>query len=304
VNNLATLAGLAEQVEALYQKHWEYYRYQSNLTEPEMVAFLLDVERIGYDWDVYLEGFTAAGSVIKELSGKPLPEDAASIRVAYQRESPAHFAAETMTVLMGFLQGCYRFVGAVHGVDAAAEPLTLLQVEIGEPVEMVLSVPKPTEESFRRFLQYLFLKDMLQREALLKFVMEAILREYRPGGGLATTEINGFQKDIGTKLKALPEDGRFRIADRQFPGDGVAVIRDFFSSLEEQQIPHESLLQGGGDKLKTSGKMRKAKAAPEVRGEPGPVQPRPGGPPAQPAQGDHIRMLTERDLGFGSGGDR
>jgi hypothetical protein len=270
------------------------------------VAFLLDVERIGYEWDIYLEGFLAIGGVIKALSGKPLPEHAAAVRVAYQRSTPEHFAAESLTALMAFLQSCYRFICAVHTIDARVEPLTLLQVEIGELVEVMLAVPAAAEESFRRFLQYLFLKDMLQREALLKFVMEAIQRQYRPQGGLESGLLQGFQREIAANLKTLPENGRFHISDRAFPEDGIRVMHEFFVSLEEKAIPHESLLQAGGEKLKH--KMRKnpkpgAPSSSETGGEPPGVATRPSaagtGEDSTVSTGEHIRVLTDRELGHG-----
>ena len=82
VNNLETLTKLGERVEALYQKHWEYYRYQSNVTEQELVTFLLEVDRIGYEWDVYLEGFSAAGGLVRAMGGEPPPENTGTLRVA------------------------------------------------------------------------------------------------------------------------------------------------------------------------------------------------------------------------------
>ena len=294
-DKLPALAAVAEQVEALYQRHWEYYRYQNNLREEDVVAFLMDVERITYDWDIFLEGFTATGELLKALSGRALPEGAASIRVAYQRAQPAHFAAETFTALTEFFQSCYGFICGVHGLDAAAEPLTLLDVQIGEPVELTLAVPSVAGESFRRFLQYLFLKDMLQREPLLKFVMEAVLRDYGDQNSVNGAALQALQKDIAARLKGLPEDGRFRISDRTFPEDGVQVMHDLFVELEQKEIPHEVLLQAS-DKLKRSAKLRKPVKVP-VQTELAPP-PKPGNGGALDSGTEHIRVLTDRELSF------
>jgi hypothetical protein len=298
VNKLPALQAVAEQVEALYQRHWEYFRYQNNLREEDVVSFLMEVERVTYDWDIFLEGFTAMVELLKALSGRALPEGAASVRIAYQRAQPAHFAAETLTALTEFFQSCYGFICAVHGLDAAAEPLTLLAVEIGEPVELTLAVPAAASESFRRFLQYLFLKDMLQREPLLKFVMEAVLRDYGNENS-ASGALQSLQKDIGARLRSLPEDGRFRISDRTFPEDSVQVMHDLFVDLERQQIPHDALL-ASGDKLKRGAKLRK----PPKAAVPAPAQtelappPKPGTGTVMESGTEHIRVLTDRELSF------
>jgi hypothetical protein len=294
INRLPALQAVAEQVEALYQRHWEYFRYQNNLREEDVVSFLMEVERITYDWDIFLEGFTGAAELLKELSGRPLPEGAASIRVAYQRAQPAHFAAETLTALTEFFLACYAFICAVHGLDPVKEPLTLLDVEIGEPVELTLALPSAAGESFRRFLQYLFLKDMLQREPLLKFVLEAVLRDYGDPSSFNGAALPALQKDIAARLKGLPEDGRFRISDRTFPEDGVQVMHDLFVELERKEIPHETLLQAG-EKLKRSAKLRKTVKAP-VQTELAPP-PKPGNGGA-PDSTEHIRVLTDRELSF------
>jgi hypothetical protein len=296
VNKLPALQAVAEQVEALYQRHWEYYRYQNNLREDDVVSFLLEVERITYDWDIFLEGFTGAAELLKNLSGRPLPEGAASIRIAYQRGQPTHFAAETLTTLTGFFQACYGFICAVHGLDPAAEPLTLLDVEIGEPVELTLAVPAAAGESFRRLLQYLFLKDMLQREPLLKFVMEAVLRDYGGDGNLNAPALPALQKEIAARLKGLPEDGRFRISDRSFPEDGVQVMHDLFVDLERKEIPHDALL-ASGEKLKRSAKLRKPAPKAPVQTELAPP-PKPGAGNVLDSGTEHIRVLTDRELNF------
>ena len=177
VNDLSRLAALAERVEALYQKHWEFYRYQSRLNEQELVAFLLEVDQVGYQWDTYLSAFSAVHALADTLSGQPCPAELAPLRVTYQREGPQHFSVATIQSLMGFLETAYRFVCAASDVDAQAHPLTLLQVDVAHPVAVALAIPQATAPAYRRFLQYLFLKDMLKREALLKVVFEATTAE-------------------------------------------------------------------------------------------------------------------------------
>lgn len=303
VNDLETLARLAEAMEGLYQRHWEHYRYQSEFTERDLVGFLAEVDRVGYEWDVYLEGFTAAQKLIETLSGRPLPEHAAAIRIAYEHPGAAHLAVESLNGLTDFLRACYAFVCAVTDLDAAEAPLSLLQVEVGEPVELRVALPQAAEEPYRRFLQYLFLKDMLQRDALLKFVMEAIQKEYREGPALPPAAVQSHQKQIGARLKALPADGRFHIADRAFPRDGVPVMREFIVSLEQQAIPHDALL--GGDKARRPSRVRKTAAKPAAQPAARPAEPaaEPGGQPSErgerPAQGEgrtHISILTGEEI--------
>jgi hypothetical protein len=296
VNRLPALASIAEQVESLYQRHWEYYRYQNNLREEDLVAFLMEVERIAYDWDIFLEGFTGTADLLKTLSGRALPEGSASIRIAYQRAEPAHFAAGTLTALLEFFQACHAFICAVHGADSSAQPLTLLDVEVGEPVEITLAMPELASDSFRRFLQYLFLKDMLQREPLLKFVMEAVLRDYGKGEGPGGAVLQALQKEISARLKNLPEDGRFWISDRTFPDDGVQVMHDLFVELERKDIAHEALL-ASGDKLKRSARLRKPSPKAPQPAELAPP-PKPGSAETIDTSTEHIRVLTDRELAF------
>ncbi|MCH8841840.1 MAG: hypothetical protein IID61_02580 [SAR324 cluster bacterium] len=299
INHLALLSELAERVEALYQSHWEHYRYQNHIKEQELVELLLEVDRIGNDWDVYMHGFATARDLVGALSGQLLPEQMVVMRVAYQQDKPAQFAVESMMSLMDFLNSCYVFVCAVGGLDSESRPLSIKHVEVGEPVELELAVPEEIEGAYRRFLQYLFLKDLLQREALLKFVMEAIVREYRAKEAGALANQSAFQKELSARLKKLPSEGRFTISNRTFPDDSVEVLHEFFVSLEEKEIPHEGLLLRG-ETARRGGKRRKAVAMrpekPRTQQEPLPTN------SPKPAQGDgpagteHIRILTEKGL--------
>lgn len=304
VNNLETLQGIAERVEALYQKHWEYYRYQNHLTEQALVEFLMEVDRIGYDWDVYLEGFTTARELVGAISGQPVPEGYVPVRIAYERDGAARFAVDSLKVLMDFLDVCYRFIGAVREVDPREQPLGVLQVEIAEPVEVRVAVPAGAEQAYRQFLQYLFLKDMLQREPLLRIVMEAVLKEFRSDYAGPPQGLNALQKELSAKVKALPSDGRFTISDRTFPDDSVQVMHDFFVSLERKDIAHDALLPGA-EKGKRSGKVRRAPRSAPARKEPAPAPERAAEPPAagesapRPAGAsvsrEHIRILTDHE---------
>ncbi len=255
VNNLTKLAALAERVEALYQKHWEYYRYQERITEEDLVGFLVEIDQIGYEWDIYLSGFAAISGLMESLSGRPCPEDMVPLRIAYQRETPQHFAVGGVRSLLAFLEAGYRFICAVSEIDPASRPLTLIQVEVARPVRVELAVPIEAAPTYRKFLQYLFLKDMLKRDALLKVVFEVASREMGRDKPLAGPVLTGFQKELSAALKQLPEDGQFTISDRTFPSDGIRVLQEFTASLDEHNIRYDMLIRG------ESAKRRKARAA-------------------------------------------
>jgi len=267
VNDLTRLAALAERVEALYQRHWEFYRYQSRLNEEELVGFLLEIDQVAYDWDSYLSGFSAVRALADALSGQACPPELAPLRITYQREGAQHFSVGTLQSLMGFLETAYRFVCAAGEVDAQAPPLTLLQVDVAHPVGLELAVPQATAPAYRRFLQYLFLKDMLKREALLKVVFEATTTELGREKPLAPAVMAGFQKDLSAALKALPADGTFTISDRTFPDDGIRVLQEFTAALDAQHISYDALLRG--DATRSRKRTAKGEAKGEPKGEPG-----------------------------------
>jgi hypothetical protein len=304
-NDLTRLAALAERVEALYQRHWEFYRYQSRLTEEELVGFLLEVDQVGYQWDTYLSGFAAVRGLSDALSGQPCPPEMAPLRVTYQREGPQHFSVGTIQALMGFLEAAYRFVCAAGEVDAQAAPLSLLQVDVAHPVAVQLAVPQASAAAYRRFLQYLFLKDMLKREALLKVVFEATTQELGREKPLAPAVLSGFQKELAAALKGLPLDGRFTISDRAFPDDGIRVLQEFTAELDARNIAYDALLRGDAGKgrarsAKAKGDGRSdgrpdGKAAADTRPPPAPPRPAPadpGGPLFSLNPKEHIAVLT------------
>jgi hypothetical protein len=301
VNDLTRLAALAERVEALYQKHWEFYRYQARLNEEELVGFLLEIDQVGYQWDTYLGGFSSVHALAETLSGQPCPADMAPLRITYQREGPQHFSVATIQSLLGFLEGAYRFVCAASEVDPLAHPLTLLQVDVAHPVALELAVPQATAPAYRRFLQYLFLKDMLKREALLRVVFEATTQEVGRDKPLAPAVLTAFQKDLGAALKALPADGRFTISDRTFPDDGIRVLQEFTADLEARNIGYDALLRGDATKSRSRAKAREPAAAAGQPASPAPPKAPPAPPPPRPAGSEplfglnpkqHIAVLT------------
>ena len=306
VNDLERLAKLGERAEALYQRHWEQYRYPTHLNEEGLAALLLDIHRLCEDWDQYMARFSAVHALLDSLSGQALPPDTVAVRIAYAQAPPLHFSVGMLKTVLDFLESGYGFVAALKGVDPAVTPLGLLQVEVGDPVELAVAVPAPVQEAFTAFLQYLFLKDMLKREALLKYVFEAIERQF---GGGRRMDSGAYRKDLAAKLKALPSTGRFTISGRSFPEDGIAVLQDFTATLERNHMDAEALLDG--EKPKAGRKGRSAADGPPQRAQEPPARvpdrpvmapsapaPRKAGPvaatdsAAQPRQ--HLHILTER----------
>lgn len=286
VNDLGALVALAEQVEALYQRHWEFYRYQSRVTEAEVAQFLLEVARIGAGWEQYTGGLRAMRALVEVLRGRPLAEGWAALTLTYQRPPPEHFAAATLTAITEFLDAAYRFVCAVTALDPQRQPLTLLQVDIAEPVELHVAVPQGAEVAYARFLQYLFLKDLFKREPLLRIVFEAVERDFARER-LSPAALANHQKELIAQLRRLPADGRFVVAGRAFPEDGIPVMREFIDELEQKQINYDALT--GLEKPKAKGRAKAAQ----------PSLPDPESPPAQataraPRTKEHIPLLTER----------
>jgi hypothetical protein len=178
----------------------------------------------------------------------------------------------------------------------------LLQVDVAHPVAVQLAVPQATVGVYRRFLQYLFLKDMLKREPLLKVVFEAVAAELGREKPLSPAALAGFQKDLNAALKGLPEDGRFTISDRTFPDDGIRVLQEFTADLDGKRIGYEALLRGDA----TKGRSRGAKAKADAKAPPppdaaaaAPMDALPA-PPRPPGTGslfslnpkEHIAVLT------------
>lgn len=243
VHHLAELVRLAEAVENLYQQHWEYFRYQDHVAEEEVVSFVLAIGNIERGWERYLAKHAATGELVEALSGIALPDEHSVVSVSYEQENISNFTVERLNSLTNYLAAIYSFVCAVSNVDAEQSPLGILHIEVGKPVQVQLALPKNLEAAYRKMLKHLFLKDMVKRETLLKFVFEEIQKEFSQGKTLSTQVLNGFQKKLAVFLKELPEEGIFRLSEYSFPEDNIRVLQSFTSSLEEKKINYEPLLK-------------------------------------------------------------
>ncbi len=296
-DNMDRLGILAERVEALYQHHWEHYRYQERLGEDDLVKFVLEIDQIGREWANIQAGHASLRSLVDALSGRACPEELETLAVSYQREGPDHFATGTLKALMNFFEVGYRFVSTVCDIDHAARPLTLLQVEIAEPVELHLGVPKEIAAPFRNLLQHLFLKDMFKPEPLLKFVFEAVQKDFGKGPALPAATLTAFQRELNGTLKQLPTDGTFTISDRRFPEMRLQVLKELTVYLDRLDVKYDALLKAA-EKPKAAGKPRasmqpKAPAQAAQEEPPKPVAPSLLPPAENPKE--HIRILTDRN---------
>ena len=159
---------------------------------------------------------------------------------------------------------------------------------------------------------------MLKRDALLKFVFDAVEKGYTGTKPLSAGELAAFQKELAAALKPLPQGARFTFADRTFPGDEIEVLNDLTASLEQAHVNIQPLL-GGGDKPRKAAKAKLEEAAagamqklaehkpPEtratsakqpslpMRGDPPDLSTPMQSPPHTSLQGkQHIHILTEK----------
>ncbi|MDH5752773.1 MAG: hypothetical protein OEZ59_10210 [Deltaproteobacteria bacterium] len=286
--DLKRLSELSEEVEGLYQKHWEYYRYKGRLSEEELVGLLLDIDRIGYHWDMFISRFAGVSDLAKELSMAPLREGIVPLQISYQIPAPDQFSVTMLAQVMDFLQSGYEFVCAVTSVDPKNHQLSLLQIDISSPVLITLGIHQGLAKIFRRFLHYLFLQDMLKRDTLLKIVFEAIGKDAGAEKKLPPAQVTGFIKKLSGHLKNLPENGRFNISGKIFPDDRIQVLQEFTRNLDMQNIKYDALLRDG----KSGKSTPRARTGAEADNPP--PAPRPADVPAPPQREEVIEPPPRR----------
>ena len=290
VLNLTRLIAIAEQVADLYQRHWEYYRYKDQLKEEEIIWFLMEIDNIGKIWDAFQTSHTSVNNLLASISPPQCPEDRIAISITYQYHSEHPFSVSTLKNLMQFLETSYRFVCTVVSKDFLAQPISMIQVEVKKPVELLFSIPRDIEEPLKNMLQHMFLKDMLKKETLLKFVFESVQKSYGSGKPLTPAALTAFQKELITSIKELPEEAVFTIANRTFPDDGIVVLREFTDVLADKKINYDALLKAierGKSTLPKSSENPGQQQIGLVE-KPNPAQSKPEGMGVK----DHISILT------------
>jgi hypothetical protein len=263
VNDLARLSLLGERLEGLYQKHWELFRYPTHLNEEALVSLVMEIHSISADWQAYFTTFSTVQQLNQTLSDAPIGDNLRRFQVTYSQSPPNQFSVATLTSLLDFFDAAYRYIANIRGLDHLLMPLAIHHVDVSEPVELDLLVPADVEEAYRTFLQYLFLKDLLRRDSLLKFVCEVVEKSYRTAADPSAQTTAGLQKELAAALKRLPDTARLTLAGRVFPDDAIPVLQDFTASLERNQLDPEPLLRGP-EKPKASTKTKPNIKAPEA----------------------------------------
>ena len=127
-----------------------------------------------------------------------------------------------------------------YTANALAAPL-LLSMTQGEVIRFKLAVPQPLLENYRRLLWALFLGDLLQREALLPVLLEALAREWGHPQATKDKTVIARLRSLKQAADALPPQGRFEVDDKTFPADALPTVEALVRYFEERQIAYTSL---------------------------------------------------------------
>jgi len=172
INDLSALKKVSDAIYELLQTHWEFFKYEKSVANNEvMIAFLLEIDRVGIRWDSYLDKYLAISSLLKMAEGKVEREGYTPLMVQYHLPKNTRFPIEMSGSLILFLQTAYEFVIKVANPEAETNELEVAALEVGNPVNCLLMVPNAYMASYQKFLGYCSV-DVLKRETLLTYVME------------------------------------------------------------------------------------------------------------------------------------
>ncbi len=247
INDFSLLKKVTDSIYELLQTHWEFYKYEKSVASNEaIIAFILEIDRIGIKWDTYLEKYLAISGVLKAAAGEIQKSDYTPLVVQYNLPKEASFTLELCTNLIGFFQASFEFVLKVHDAEQEAAPeLEVTNLNVGNPVYCELLVPSPYVESFKKFLSYLSV-DVLKRETLVKFVMEIV--RLQQGKEIAKTAITNFQKKIAKQLNQLHPEGYFSI-DEEEAEDSVDLLSSLCDELDRLKVTYKEMLTGSTERL-------------------------------------------------------
>jgi len=246
INDLNSLKKVSNDIYELLQTHWEFYKYEKSVANNEvMIAFIMEIDRVGIRWDSYLEKYLATSSILKSTGGEVQKEGFMPLTVRYHLPEEIKFTMETATNLNQFFQLAFEFVVAVHNDPEAARELEISSLVVQNPVNIVLLVPTAYYESYQKFLGNCSI-DVLRRETLLKYVMEIV----RLGEGveLPKTAVANFQKKIAKPLNDLPPEGFFSVAGNETK-DSVDMLTALCKELEQLEVNYKDMLIGATDRL-------------------------------------------------------
>lgn len=246
INDLSSLNKVSNDIFELLQTHWEFFKYEKSVANNEVViAFIMEIDRVGIRWDSYLEKYLAISSILKAAGGEIQKEGFTPLTVKYHLPEETSFSLEMATNLNHFFQQAYEFVVLVHDSADVAPELEISTLVVQHPASFVLLVPSDYFESYQQFLGNCSV-DVLKRETLLKYVMEIV----RLGQGveLPKTAVTNFQKKIAKPLNALPPEGYFSIEGNE-TRDSIDLLTALCKELDQLEVNYKDMLTGATDRL-------------------------------------------------------
>lgn len=246
INDFKQLKKVSEAIYELLQTHWEFYKYEKSVASNEaIVAFILEIDRIGIRWDAYLEKYLAISGLLKSVVGEVEKENFTQLSIRYHIPEGTGFTLDMCTTLIGFFQASYEFVLKVHDAETDQAELEVTNLHAANPVHCELLVPSDYAASFSKFLGYLSI-DILKRETLVKFVMEIV--RLHQGKEIPKTAITNFQKKISKFLNQLPAEGYFSINEDEAK-DSVKLLSSLCDELDRLEVQYNDLLTGSTNRL-------------------------------------------------------
>lgn len=247
LNDLSALKKVSDAIFELLQTHWEFFKYEKRVASNEiLVAFILEIDRVGIRWDSYLDKYLASSSILKEAGGEVQKENFTNVLVQYHFPAEVPFSINMCTDLINFLNSVYDFVIKVHDdYEDEIEELEVNAIEAKNPVSCILAVPDRYVESYKELLHYLSL-DVLKRETLVKYVMEIV--RLRQGKEITRQAITAFQKKIAKQLELLHPEGYLSV-DQNEADDSVAILTSLCKELDRLNIDYNDMLAGASERL-------------------------------------------------------
>lgn len=291
LRTLEPLIRLAERVEALYQRHWEFHRYQERIPLQELLHFVLEVDAIYHAWRTQQGELATLFSLLRAGEGAELAQDEERVQIFYRPPPNMSGSLELPGALLCLVQAAHRFIAAALG-DPEMQSLRLVRLLAGAHTELHIAVQTKLRPVFVQFLQNLFLKDLLKREALIKVLFEVVRREAGSLRMLSPAETTRHHRELLAELKRLPAAGELQIAEQIFPRDRFRVLQSFISRLEAQGIRYAGILEG---KHSNAGKRPSTKPRPAtfpLQGKSNTVMERSSTAPASDST-QRIGLLTE-----------
>jgi len=246
LNDLSALKKVSDAIYELLQTHWEFYKYEKSVASNEiLVAFIMEIDRVGIRWDSYLEKYLASSAILKEAGGEFQKDGFTNLLVQYHFPEGVSFTIDMCTNFINFLNAAYDFVIKIHDDQEKIMELEISAIEAINPVSCILAVPNRYLESFKELLHYLSL-DVLKRETLVKYVMEIV--RLRQGIEIPRQAITAFQKKMAKQLDLLHPEGYISI-DQNEREDSVTLLTSLCEELDRLHIEYADMLTGASDRL-------------------------------------------------------